>query len=530
VERNIIVYICDNRADWCNPAEKTKDLETIDAWLERVDHVGIYEYLYGMGFSVPRLYTRALAEFLRHVGGKRPGSGFYAEVYSNHGLDGPKPWIVEKLLWNPNQDVDALMTQWAAACFGPAAEPMKKYFDGLEEAWMRNGARVKPAGILWGFRQERQYDMFRPEDLPPLWKLLGEAKSKAGTDETVRQRIDYFAATFKISDAMVREYHAFAEAAQLTKDKAAPDQALAALLRHAPEAPAFNVESQIVNEVWAKFPCAFSGNGQPQRAMQARHYICESGPWQILRARLDAGERNPATLARQTADGLLKLAPAGYEKDAVSKAAVDTLRRMADRVAGARRAAQPPAIDGNPDEPCWAWVDQNPWPLLNSGGPAAYRTQFAWAYDDQHLYLALRCFDQAARYAEKLDPAKALSPGGAPGTYPSIGVELAPDARDAQRPLYQLTLSMKGGTWENEIKALASSKTAEAGPETWQAELAFTWSALGVDPKKTPALRLNLRRNIRTRFDPSVSAWYATYRPDKMVPAPASRGWLVLGP
>lgn len=529
LERNIIVYICDNRADWCNPSEKTKDLEMIDAWMERGDHVGIYEYMYGMGFSVPRLYSRALAEFLRHVGNKRPGSGFYAEVYSNHGLDGPKPWLVEKLLWNPNQDVDALMDQWATACFGPAAKPMKKYFDLLEETWMRNGEKVKPSGILWGYRQEIQYEMFRPEDLPPLWKLLEEAQAKAGADETILKRIRYFADTFKISDEMARRYHAFAETAQLTKDKAAPEQVMASLLRHAPEVSAFDLESHIIR-VWAEEPCAYTGNGQPKRAMQAMHYICDTGPWQTVHAQLDAGERNPSNLVRQAAAGLFKLAPVGYENNAAAKAAMHKLQRMADRVAGAKRAAQPPTIDGNPDEPCWTWVDQNPWTLLNSGTPVTYRTQFAWAYDDENLYLALRCFDQAARYAVGLDPARALPGGGAPWIFPSIEVELVPDARDMQRPLYQLTISMKGGVWESGTKVLASSKTTETGPETWQAELAFKWKMLGVDPGKISALRVNLRRNIRKRFVPSVSAWYATFFPYKAAPAPASRGWLVLEP
>ena len=57
-------------------------------------------------------------------------------------------------------------------------------------------------------------------------------------------------------------------------------------------------------------------------------------------APLDAGERNPSNLVRQTTAGLAKLAPAGYEKDAEAKALMDKLQHMADRVAGVRRAAQ----------------------------------------------------------------------------------------------------------------------------------------------------------------------------------------------
>jgi hypothetical protein len=522
LERNIIVYLCDTRANWCDPANKARDLELVDAWLERIDHVGIYEYLYGMGYSIPRLYTRALADYLRHVGNKRPGAGFYAEIYSNHGLDGPKPWIVEKLLWNPNQDVDALMNQWATACFGPASEPMKKYFDLLEEAWMRNGARVKPSGITWGFRQEIQYEMLRPEDLPPLWKLLEEARSKAGGDETISKRIEYFAGTFKISDVIVRRYHAYAEAGRLMADKAAPGRVMEALVRHAPEAPAFDLDGYIAREVWAKLPEAFAGDGQPKQDIRALHYVFDAAPWQTVRERLQAGERNPTNLVKAAQATLTKMAPAGYEKDAAARTLVNTLLSQAGRVAAARRATQPPVIDGHPDEACWTWVDQNPWPLWNSMNPAACRTQFAWAYDDENLYLALRCFDQAANHAEGLDPK------GAPWMLPSVELEMVPDARDQRVPPYQMVLAMAGGVWEGKTKALASHKTALAGPETWQAELAFNWKKLGVDPRRTAALRINVQRNIRTRYVPGVSTWYATFKADKGAPLPASRGWLVL--
>ena len=73
VERNIIPYICDQRSGWADPGRKAASLAWIDAWAERVDRIGIYEYLYGAGFSVPRLYTRELAKLLRHVGNRIRG-------------------------------------------------------------------------------------------------------------------------------------------------------------------------------------------------------------------------------------------------------------------------------------------------------------------------------------------------------------------------------------------------------------------------------------------------------------------------
>lgn len=119
--------------------------------------------------------------------------------------------------------------------------------------------------------------------------------------------------------------------------------------------------------------------------------------------------------------------------------------------------------------------------------------------------------------------------------FPSVELEIAPDtpspaSRSTLPAAYQLVLSMTDGVWEGKTKTLASHKTATASAEAWQAELAFNWKRLGLDPHRTAALRVNLQRNLRIRLVPGVNAWYATFRPDKLEPLTTSRGWLVLEP
>ena len=252
---------------------------------------------------------------------------------------------------------------------------------------MRNGAQIKPFGILWGFRREIQYEMFRPEDLPPLWKLLTR-KLGAGTDGTILKRIEYFAETFRISDIMTRRYHAFGEADRLMKDRARPGKVLASLLQHAKDAPAFDLESHI-RRVWGELPCAYSGNGQPKRAVKALHYIFDAGPWQTVAEMVRAGERNPSKLSNQAKSGLSKMAPAGHETDAAAKDFMCKLFLGAERVASAKRAKEPPVIDGITNESCWTWNDQRPWFSRDSADTTHTSARFAWAYDQEHLYLGL---------------------------------------------------------------------------------------------------------------------------------------------
>ncbi|NLF38867.1 DUF4838 domain-containing protein, partial [bacterium] len=310
MERNVLPYICDNSADWGNPAERKSDLAKIDAWLERVDRIGLYEYLYGQAFFIPRTYTRNLADKLRHVAEQCPGSGFYAEVYGTHGFDGPKVWITEKLLWDPKQDVDALMTRWSEACFGPAAAPMKAYFDTLEDDLAKGAARAKPSGILWGYRQEQQYDLYRPEDFPPLWKLLDKAKAEAGGDPAILRRIDYFASCLKIADALVRRHHAHAGAAKLAAAKANAADVLAEMLDSEKDWPRFDLWRDIQQAQTEDY--VRTGEGpESSRAALVMEYILDNGPWKTVSQLLDRGNRDVAALRRASKAALLGMTPKG---------------------------------------------------------------------------------------------------------------------------------------------------------------------------------------------------------------------------
>jgi hypothetical protein len=44
-----------------------------------------------------------------------------------------RSWLMAKLLWNPDQDSDALVTEWMKGVYGPAEKPMRAWFDLLQE-------------------------------------------------------------------------------------------------------------------------------------------------------------------------------------------------------------------------------------------------------------------------------------------------------------------------------------------------------------------------------------------------------------
>ncbi len=137
--------------------------------------LGLYDYLDGYGFLVPRVPIHAFAEHIRHA--HEVGfTDYYGESSRNWGLDGPLPWVIAQLLQDPEQDVDVLLDEYYANYFGPAAASMRRFFERCEEIWMQQPG---PPYWLKYYRNEAQADLFPPSVRRELRGLLEEAAAAA---------------------------------------------------------------------------------------------------------------------------------------------------------------------------------------------------------------------------------------------------------------------------------------------------------------------------------------------------------------
>ncbi len=130
----IIPYLTSNRGAYVGLEFKRRDQALLEWWSRAARRIGIYEYAFGVGFAIPRIYSHVLQDAVQHALANNV-RGFYAEVYPNWGLDGPKLWVLSRILWDPEVDVDAITAEWNERMFREAAEPMKRYFALYEEAW-----------------------------------------------------------------------------------------------------------------------------------------------------------------------------------------------------------------------------------------------------------------------------------------------------------------------------------------------------------------------------------------------------------
>lgn len=522
VEPNIIPYLCYSRFNWIDPDMREYDMAVVDAWLERVDRIGVYEYLYGGGWSIPRLYTEDLAEFLRYVAEERPGSGFYAEIYSNHGLGGPKAWITEQLIWDPTQDPEALLAQWSEALFEEAAEPMKRYFELIERIPRRNAARLPepPQHRLFGHRNPVQFELFLPGDMDELWALLDEARDAAPSTE-VQERIEYFASTLKIADASVRRHHAFADAKELLEDGAPAEKVLAALLAGDREAPELDIVAyrEALKE---KDPTRFSRGAEVSGDADLMQRVVSALAWPAVHeALIDEGRTEPTVLRRRAREAIEAAAPSGWQDHPATRDRMDRLATLAERITVASRIDTPFEIDGDTSNNDWSWQTADPWFTHRTGRAEESKVEFAFAYDDEHLYFAARC------YQDDLAERRRMTDYGA-STWHVASIELFlnpyPQAADPDEyPYYQVIPGLGGGVWESAQHALVDHAVVDDGKSMYEIELKLSFEKMGFSPEQFPAVKMNMVRNRGEGYRDVVS-WFVSDHAHADLKA---RGWLL---
>lgn len=216
----------------------------LERWSRIARQTGFYEYMYGDGYYMPRIYTARLQTALRRGYERANSRVFVAESIPHMGLDSIKFYELAKVLWNLGENVEEVRRDYCNALFGPGtrvAEPMYQYFTGLERAWANRPFRMQrwsPGnldsyqgyGIIGcpGWITQLDYLLRGPnwevlplEVLDPrtramipnpalpfhqVWDALQEAYRNS-SNELVRSRVQYFRRAFGLVRELVLAYH-----------------------------------------------------------------------------------------------------------------------------------------------------------------------------------------------------------------------------------------------------------------------------------------------------------------------------------
>ena len=139
----LVPYITYDRMQWSVPEKKKYDQELTRAWRKKLPLIAWYDYTYGAPYMMPRMYIRLMQQYLKWA--KANGVQLY---YAEHRLppdfhEGPKFYMLSKLLWNPDMDLEAALDDWYLNAVGPKAAPyLKEYYDLLEDFWTKRVSKT----------------------------------------------------------------------------------------------------------------------------------------------------------------------------------------------------------------------------------------------------------------------------------------------------------------------------------------------------------------------------------------------------
>lgn len=209
LNERVVPYLTKDRLAWSDPEVRAHDQAIVDKWRQKASYIGFYDYNYGTPYVLPRIYNHLMADNYRYAIDNNVIAS-YGELFPNWG-EAPKIWLMTKLLWDPEQDVDVLLDDWYKRAVGPEAAPyLKAYYDHWEDFWEN---RIKETDWFQG-RKNIVYFMYNSaaylsavtdEEIAQSRSWLELAVAKAQTDDQ-KARANLLLKAFEYYEASALSY------------------------------------------------------------------------------------------------------------------------------------------------------------------------------------------------------------------------------------------------------------------------------------------------------------------------------------
>lgn len=530
LHRNIIPYFTSNRADYFDPKFRKQDKHMIKWWSQSTTQMGIYDYAYGVGFGVPRIYNHLFQDAVKYAVAHKV-KGFYAEVYPNWGLDGHKLYVMSRIIWNPKVKVDAITQEWNERMFREAAAPMKRYFKLAEDAWRNQKGRG-----AWAYRlaaDPAQFAIFPPQVVEEMTGCLEDADKLAQSD-IVKQRIAFFRKTFEITRILGTNYWAGDEVQQLIEKKAPMEQIAQAMRGMVDRMAGMDIDAYM-KEVISKDPIAYfpplTGWFEPLKAgamTNATRYFAAAVANDAVAMARKEGELNGAAIRGKIDQRVREVF--GSEGSPKYRETVARMHDMALKVGAAAKSEGPMKVDGALDEPVWQRADVlTDFIVWGSTEPSNFVTKIRLAHDGKDLYVGMECVQDTSKLVVEAAPRDG-------NTWKDDSIEIFVNKGMNAAPHAQFILNAAGAFFDqydqdgtkDYSERLAYNFKSEWGakvyPDKWTGEVRIPLHELGIAPAADTLIRMNFVRNAHEGQDTRISAWFSSMRAHA---DPLSRGWIL---
>lgn len=186
---NVVIRLCSIECCFAHPLnagcpQNEAFMRDLKGWADIAPHLFIWDYIVDYAqYMAPWPNFQVLGPNIR-VFGEHNAIGVFEEAqYQSAGaeFDEMKAWTVNQLLWNPDQDVDSLVSIFINNYYGNAAPRIMDYYRLCQSL-------VKP-DVHFGIYITENHEIYSDAFIQQAFALLNDALAAAESDE-VRERVD----------------------------------------------------------------------------------------------------------------------------------------------------------------------------------------------------------------------------------------------------------------------------------------------------------------------------------------------------
>lgn len=175
--------------NYMNAEQGEADLAMWRGWLEKANHLFLRPNLLGGGMGWPVNFARRLGKDMEEfIAGGLSVTDFDC-CYQHWAQKGLIYYVLAEVLWDPTADVDALISDYCRAGWGPAAAEIEQYFLAME----RKTDEIYASSSYAGRKDSPEViaAFYTDAFLDECQGYLDAARQKAAGDETILARIEF---------------------------------------------------------------------------------------------------------------------------------------------------------------------------------------------------------------------------------------------------------------------------------------------------------------------------------------------------
>ena len=186
---NVVIRLCSIECCFAHPLDagcpqNEAFMRDLKGWAELAPHLFIWDYIVDYAqYIAPWPNFQVLGPNIKVFGDHKAIGIFEEAQYQSAGaeFDEMKAWTVNQLLWNPEQDVDSLVSIFIKGYYGKAAPYIKDYYQLCQSL-------VRP-DVHYGIYITENHEIYSDEFISNAFKILDLAKAAAET-ENFREQVD----------------------------------------------------------------------------------------------------------------------------------------------------------------------------------------------------------------------------------------------------------------------------------------------------------------------------------------------------